>query len=97
MASFTATGNANLFFCNNYCTHKHGGGAVHALGPIKFAQNQDVLFYNNTTAGAQYTGTGDSWSEQNRGGAIYSTIADASPLSTTYPETAEELSVPTIE
>ncbi|WP_080124590.1 polymorphic outer membrane protein middle domain-containing protein [Chlamydia suis] len=76
MASFTATGNANLFFCNNYCTHKHGGGAVHALGPIKFAQNQDVLFYNNTTAGAQYTGTGDSWSEQNRGGAIYSTIAD---------------------
>ncbi|WP_080128603.1 polymorphic outer membrane protein middle domain-containing protein [Chlamydia suis] len=76
MASFTATGNANLFFCNNYCTHKHGGGAIHALGPITFTQNQDVLFYNNTSAGAQYPGTGDDWSEKNRGGAIYSTIAD---------------------
>ncbi|WP_080123321.1 polymorphic outer membrane protein middle domain-containing protein [Chlamydia suis] len=76
MASFTATGNANLFFCNNYCTHKQGGGAIHAQGPITFTQNQDVLFYNNTSAGAQYPGTGDDWSEKNRGGAIYSTIAD---------------------
>lgn len=72
LSSFTATGNANLLFCNNYCTHEKGGGAIHAFGPITFTQNQDVLFYNNTTAGANYK---DS-SEKNRGGATYSSTAD---------------------
>ena len=72
LSSFTATGNANLLFCNNYCTHEQGGGAIHAKGPITFAQNQDVLFYNNTTAGANYK---DS-NEKNRGGATYSTTAN---------------------
>lgn len=72
LSSFTATGNANLLFCNNYCTHEKGGGAIHAVGPITFTQNQDVLFYNNTTAGANYK---DS-NEKNRGGATYSTTAD---------------------
>ncbi|ESN88934.1 putative outer membrane protein pmpF [Chlamydia suis MD56] len=72
LSSFTATGNANLLFCNNYCTHETGGGAIHAKGPITFTQNQDVLFYNNTTAGANYK---DS-NEKNRGGATYSTTAD---------------------
>lgn len=69
LSSFTATGNANLLFCNNYCTHEQGGGAIHAKGPITFTQNQDVLFYNNTSAGANYK---DS-NEKNRGGATYST------------------------
>lgn len=72
LSSFTATGNANLLFCNNYCTHEKGGGAIHVFGPITFTQNQDVLFYNNTTAGANYK---DS-SEKNRGGATYSSTAD---------------------
>ena len=72
LSSFTATGNANLLFCNNYCTHEQGGGAIHAKGPITFTQNQDVLFYNNTTAGANYK---DS-NEKNRGGATYSTTAN---------------------
>ncbi|WP_080122709.1 polymorphic outer membrane protein middle domain-containing protein [Chlamydia suis] len=75
LSSFTATGNANLFFCNNYCTHDKGGGAIHASGPITFTQNQDVLFYNNTSAGAQYTGP-YSTVEKNRGGAIYSINVD---------------------
>lgn len=73
LSSFTATNNANLFFCNNYCTHQQGGGAIHAAGPITFTQNQDVLFYNNTSAGAKYTGSSD---EKNRGGAIYSSTVD---------------------
>lgn len=68
--SFTASNNANLLFCNNYCTHNKGGGAIRSKGPIRFSNNQDVLFYNNTTAGAQYTGTGNK-SEKNRGGALY--------------------------
>ncbi|MBQ8498480.1 polymorphic outer membrane protein middle domain-containing protein [Chlamydia sp.] len=74
MTSFTATDNANLFFCNNFCTHKQGGGAIHAAGPIEFINNLDVLFYNNTAAGAQYVGTGNaSQNEKNRGGALYAT------------------------
>ena len=72
LSSFTATGNANLLFCNNYCTHEQGGGAIHAKGPITFTQNQDVLFYNNTTAGANYK----DYNEKNRGGATYSTTAN---------------------
>lgn len=70
--SFTASDNANLLFYNNYCTHNKGGGAIRSGGPIRFLNNQDVLFYNNTSAGAKYVGTGDH-DEKNRGGALYAT------------------------
>ncbi|AAC68468.1 polymorphic outer membrane protein middle domain-containing protein [Chlamydia trachomatis] len=70
--SFTASDNANLLFCNNYCTHNKGGGAIRSGGPIRFLNNQDVLFYNNISAGAKYVGTGDH-NEKNRGGALYAT------------------------
>jgi Autotransporter beta-domain./Chlamydia polymorphic membrane protein middle domain. len=72
MTSFTAINNANLFFCNNYCTYQNGGGAIHANGTINFENNQNVLFYNNTTIGVQFTGAALR-TERNCGGALYAT------------------------
>ncbi|AAF39131.1 autotransporter domain-containing protein [Chlamydia muridarum str. Nigg] len=70
MTSFTAIDNADLFFCNNYCTHQGGGGAINATGLISFKNNQNILFYNNTTIGTQFTGVALR-TERNRGGALY--------------------------